>query len=209
MANADQPAWGTAPPYFVSVGTIEPRKNHALLIDVWRALALRLGARAPRLVLVGQQGPLSGDILAPLDNDRTLGALIDWRKDCRDAELAHLIHGAAGVLCPSRAEGYGLPVIEGLEMDKTVLASDIAIFEEIAQGQAQLLGPDDVQAWVHAIAGLIARVDLPTESDLPASPEPRPPFRAPQWVDHFVRIDAVTGPRIADQSTPCVDSLAA
>ncbi|WP_163778702.1 glycosyltransferase family 4 protein, partial [Proteus mirabilis] len=43
-------------PTFVACGTIEPRKNHLLLLHLWRALAERLGAATPRLVLVGRRG---------------------------------------------------------------------------------------------------------------------------------------------------------
>lgn len=164
-------------PCFLSVGTIEPRKNHRLLFDIWRELAARMGERTPRLVLVGQKGPLTGDILAPL-SDPAIAAHVEWRGRCDDGELANLMAGARALLLPSLAEGFGLPLVEALHMGTPAIASDIAIFREIGQGAAVLLDPSNHTAWVEAIATLA--------TSAPAQPAA---FEAPGWPDHFARLE--------------------
>ena len=71
--------------YFVSCGTIEPRKNHALLLDVWRRLADRLGPAAPQLVIVGSLGFQSDAILRPLAEESRLQAQVTQGRRAVDA----------------------------------------------------------------------------------------------------------------------------
>ena len=175
-------------PYFVSVGTIEPRKNHALLLDIWRQLAVTLGANAPRLILIGQSGPMTGAILDPIAHDPVFKNLVEWRQDCRDEEMSQLVAGASAVLCPSLAEGYGLPLIEALEMHKTVLASDIAIFHEVGQGRPKLLDPQDSGAWAEAIAQLVS------DPALSIGMQAAEPFDGPRWEGHFSKLAPILDP---------------
>lgn len=184
-------------PYFLCVATIEPRKNHRLLFDIWRDLAARLGEETPRLVLVGQKGPLTGDILAPL-TDPAIAAHVEWRARCDDAELAALMAGARALLMPSLAEGFGLPLVEALAMGTPAIASDIPIFREIGQGAPLLLDPSDSAAWANAIAAMAV------------SPRPEAaPFNAPTWAVHFAQLDNWLASRALKSGAACETSLAA
>ena len=184
-------------PFFLAVGTVEPRKNHRLLFDIWRGLASRLGEATPKLVLVGQQGPLTGDILAPLA-DPALAAHVEWRASCDDAELAQLIASARAMLMPSFAEGFGLPLVEALAMGTPVVANDIPIFREIGQGAALLLDPANPAAWTEAIATMTS------------TPRPQAkPFDAPTWPAHFARLESWLAPRALKSGAACESSLAA
>jgi glycosyltransferase involved in cell wall biosynthesis len=161
-------------PFFLCIGTIEPRKNHRLLLAVWQRLAARLGAATPRLVIVGQTGPMTGDILAPLAADAALRAHVEHRRVCCDAELAGLIHHARAVLVPSLAEGFGLPFVEALQAGTPVIASDLPVFREIGQGAATLIDPFDRDVWEHAVRAALAQPGLGASDFVP-----------PRWPGHF------------------------
>lgn len=139
----------TQVPYFVILGTIEPRKNHALLLRVWRRLAERSGA--PRLVILGRRGWNNEAVFRTLDGDTSLeGHVVEW-SGVNDAGVRTLLRGARALLAPSFAEGYHLPVAEALALGTPVLASDIAAHREIAGRHAELLDPRDDDAWFAAI----------------------------------------------------------
>ncbi|HEV2299974.1 MAG TPA: glycosyltransferase family 1 protein, partial [Stellaceae bacterium] len=93
-------------PYFVSLSTIEPRKNHALLLNVWQRLAAELGENAPRLVLIGRRGWKARQILAPLRRPGPLARLVEAHDALPDAAVARLLAGARALLHPSFAEGF-------------------------------------------------------------------------------------------------------
>jgi glycosyltransferase involved in cell wall biosynthesis len=165
-------------PFFLCVATIEPRKNHRLLLDLWAELAARLGPGTPRLVLVGQTGPLTGDLLAPLARDPRLAAHVEHRPACPDAELAALIRHARALLKPSLAEGFGLPVVEALAAGTPVIASDLPVFREVAQGAARLVDPADQAGWIHAILSALQEPVRPVEG-----------FSMPRWPEHFLVVE--------------------
>ena len=154
--------------YFVAVSAIEPRKNHELLIEVWRRLVVKWGKQAPHLVIVGARGWGSGRILAPLAEDPALRARVHVATGMPSPALARLMLGAAGVLCPSLAEGFGLPLLEGNALGVPTIASDIAAHREIANGQTRLLPTDDVPAWKAAIEAVLDAGDRP-DCAIPAS----------------------------------------
>lgn len=152
--------------YFVVCGTVEPRKNHRVLLRVWRRLAAERGAAAPRLVVVGKRGWGCEDILREM---RALAAAGHLVQACGLASPAcrALLDGSLALLAPSWAEGYGLPVAEALACGVPVVASDIPAFRE--QGVARLIDPADDGRWHDAVAALADAG--------PAAP--RPPPRVP------------------------------
>jgi glycosyltransferase involved in cell wall biosynthesis len=95
-------------PYFLVVSTIEPRKNHALLIEIWRRLIER-GGSPPKLVLVGRRGWESEQTFRELDFAPDLQQHLVQVPCLPSAHLRLLIRGAVAVLMPSFAEGYGIP----------------------------------------------------------------------------------------------------
>jgi glycosyltransferase involved in cell wall biosynthesis len=139
--------------YFVAVNTIEPRKNHRLLLDVWRELA-RLGPAAPKLALIGKRGWRSEEIIGAIEADAALRALIVEAAGLSDAGLQTLLAGANALLAPSFAEGYGLPIVEALTLRTPVIASDIPVFREVSQQRALYRDASDVAGWVEATKAL-------------------------------------------------------
>ena len=113
--------------YFVCIGTIEARKNHGLLLDLWQSLAAELGERTPRLLLIGQRGwgsERTADRLA------AMSGLVAEHRDMPDRQMALLLRGACALLLPSLAEGFGLPVTEALALGVPVICSDLPALRE-------------------------------------------------------------------------------
>lgn len=154
--------WGDAPPrsavgtatnrpYFVCVATIEPRKNHLLLLNVWRRLVERLGEGAPKLVLVGRRGWENENVIDILERSEILFGHVEEAADVSDRQLDQLLAGARAVLIPSFAEGYGMPVAEALAAGVPVIASDIEALREVGGAVPDYLDPIDGLGWLQAV----------------------------------------------------------
>ena len=138
--------------YVLVVGTVEPRKNHAVLLDAfdrWQRLGSDL-----HLVVVGRPGWHNDDVIARLESHPQGGRTLHWWRHCDDATLAALYRSATVVAVPSITEGFGLPVIEALSYGAPVVASNGGALPEAADGHAELVAPDDVDGWVRAIVAL-------------------------------------------------------
>jgi len=137
-------------PYFVTCGTIEPRKNQILLLQVWRELARRWGARTPKLVLLGNRGWENENVVDLLDRSSEIAKHVFEIADLPTSDMARVIASARALLMPSFGEGYGLPVVEARLLGTPVIASDIPVFREIAP-EATLRHPLDGTGWLAAI----------------------------------------------------------
>lgn len=175
------------PPYFVCVGTIEPRKNHLMLLNVWRQLATELGAQAPRLVLVGQRGWENENVVDMLERAPALKGVVEERNQLNDAAVARLLAGARGLLLPSFAEGYGLPVGEALALGVPVLCSPLPALREVAGDVAEYLDPLDGFGWRRAILDYME----PNSARRAAQCARMAGWRAPTWAEHFAIVDAL------------------
>ncbi|MEK6556116.1 MAG: glycosyltransferase, partial [Bdellovibrionota bacterium] len=116
--------------YFLSVGTIEPRKNHLHIMATFRKLWAS-GSDA-KLVFVGRLGWKMEGIISEIEKlsieypDKFL-----WRKNVSDDELNAYYRNTKAVICASYDEGYGLPIVEALTNGASVICSDIPVFREI------------------------------------------------------------------------------
>lgn len=131
-------------PYFVTVGTIEPRKNHAVLLDVWT----RFGEDAPRLLICGSRGWNNESVFEALDSRPQA---VTELSGLSDPALAAVIQGAQALLFPTFAEGFGLPPLEARALGVPVICSDLPVLRETLSNQAVYLGPTDADAWEAAI----------------------------------------------------------
>ncbi|HMK89236.1 MAG TPA: glycosyltransferase family 1 protein [Methylocystis sp.] len=170
--------------YFVCVATIEPRKNQALLLDVWRDLAAR-GPAPPKLALVGGRGLGSGPALDGARRSRALAPLVRAVSGLSAPALRSLIANARALLAPSFAEGYGIPLVEALSLGTPVVCSDIPIFREVTQGAARFLSPIDGVGWRATIEDFSA----PRSPARAAALRATDAFRAPDWNAYFAGIE--------------------
>lgn len=187
LRPASGPQLEETKPYFVCVGTLEPRKNVTFLLTLWRRLAEEMGEATPPLVLIGQRGWENESIIDHLERSPPILRFVHEAHDLGDAELACLLSGAAALLAPSFTEGFDLPVSEALALGAPVIASDIPVHREFA-GQALLVDPLDGPAWLAAIRAAAH------ES------RPRSPGRAPTWDEHFAIVSRALG---LGEAPPC------
>jgi glycosyltransferase involved in cell wall biosynthesis len=136
--------------YFLVCGTIEPRKNHRLLIDVWRRLTRALGRQAPKLVVVGKRGWKCDDILEDM-NGADLRSSVIVVSALPTSVYKRLLAHALGLLAPALAEGLGLPIGEALALGAPVIASDIEGHREYPAQSLLLLDPRRPEQWAEAI----------------------------------------------------------
>ena len=174
-------------PYFLTLGTIEGRKNHILLLNVWRDLAAALGDACPRLVIVGQRGWQCAEATALLDNSPVLRPHVTELPDCGDDVLLSLMMGARALLFPSFAEGYGLPLVEALAVGTPVIASQLPVFQEIAGDIVTCLDPHDMLAWYTMVRDFTDLLSPERAGQMQRLAQTG--FRAPDWPDHFARVD--------------------
>ncbi len=148
-------------PYFLCLGTIEPRKNHLLLLHLWRHLAETLPAeKVPRLVVVGRRGWENEQIVDMLERCPGLVGHVDELGGCPDARLSALVQGARALVMPSFAEGYGMPVAEALSVGTPVICSDLPALREVGKAVPDYLDPLDGAGWKAAVLDHAERGDL-------------------------------------------------
>lgn len=152
ITGVSLPADASKSPYFLCLGTIEPRKNHLLLLHLWRSMAQSLPhLQVPRLVVVGRRGWENEQVIDLLERCASLAPHVQEINSCGDGELAALIRGARALLMPSFAEGYGMPVAEALSVGTPVIASDIAAHREVGAKVPDYRNPLDGPGWQGAI----------------------------------------------------------
>lgn len=176
-------------PTFLVCGTIESRKNHLLLFQLWRRLAERHGAATPRLVVVGRRGWEAESAIDMLERcpgvrDHTIEVT-----GLSTHGLAALTRSCTALLMPSFTEGYGIPIVEAAASGLPVVASDIPVHREIAGGVAHFCDPLDGLGWEQAIEAL-ARPNAPLRTELAGRLDGYVP---PSWNGHFAAI----GPTLA------------
>jgi glycosyltransferase involved in cell wall biosynthesis len=153
--------YGLAADYLLHVGTLQPRKNLARLMEA----AASLRARWPQLqlVLAGQPGWRSVPILAQARASADFVHLLDY---VPDDDLAGLYSGAKVFVFPSLYEGFGFPILEAMACGTPVVCSNTSSLPEVAGEAALLVDPEDTSALVTAIGRLLA--DAPLQASLAA-----------------------------------------
>src|SRR3979490_627572 len=143
--------------FWLSVGTIEPRKNQRLLVQAY-ARYIEAGGRPMPLVLAGGKGWLMEDFqeyLAKLGiSDRVV--LTGY---VSDNELIWLYSNCYASLYPSVFEGFGLPVLEGMQFGAPTLSSTATSMPEVAGDAGILLTPHALEGWTHAMLDLSSDQD--------------------------------------------------
>lgn len=170
---------GLAPdrPYFVTLGTIEPRKRHDLLLSCWQELR-QDGAVVPALLICGRRGWNNEAVFRTLDNEQGQGDIFEF-PELSDGEIAGLLAGAQALLFPSDAEGYGLPALEAAQYGTPILCQRLPVFEELLQERP---------VYLEEVSGYQLAKNIRTilrGTSLQGSEQSIPGFEAPSWRAHF------------------------
>ena len=171
-------------PYFVMLGTIEPRKNHLMMLHLWRQMIESGIPDIPTLVIIGQRGWECEQVLDLLERSPGLKTKVIERGGCDDDELSTWLHHAQALLFPSFVEGYGMPLVEALAHGVPVIASDLPVFREIAGAVPDYLDPLDGPGWRLQVLDY-AR---PESSARAAQIVRMKGYVAPSWEQHFALV---------------------
>lgn len=157
-------AWSGAP-FFVCLGTIEPRKNHALLLDIWEQ-----DKPDAHLLICGSRGWENHDVFARLDRGI---ANVHELPGLPDGAVWGLLAQSKGLLFPSVAEGFGLPPVEAAALGVPVVVSDLPVYREVL-GDIPVYAPaSNRYLWAQTINRL-ATTGQTTQA-----------FAPPSWDAHF------------------------
>lgn len=173
-------------PYFVMLGTIEGRKNHILMLNIWRDMVADMGENAPVLVIIGKRGWESEQAVDLLERCPGLSGHVLELPHCPDEEVARYFLHARALLFPSFTEGYGMPLIEALATGLPVIASDIEVFRELAGDIPEYLSPIDGLGWRKTIEAYLPKDSPARHTQL----QRMEGFHAPTWEEHFTKVDA-------------------
>jgi glycosyltransferase involved in cell wall biosynthesis len=160
-------------PYFVTVGTIEPRKNHALLLDIWEEMSQ--SPDCPQLVICGARGWENEAVFRWLDSHPMVGRLVFECAGFSDGQIAGLLQTASGMLFPSITEGYGLPPIEAAALGVPVICADLPVYHEILGDIPVYAGIEDRYLWINKVRGFMP----------PNNANRQVAFTPPGWQQHF------------------------
>lgn len=137
--------------YVLAVGTIEPRKDYALLVSAFAPIAAAHPEVA--LVIVGGDGWGAGSFLAAVEASPARARIVRTGY-LRDPELAAAVRKAAVLAYPSRYEGFGFPPLQAMAAGVPVVATAAGAVPEVVGDGAFLVGPGDRDA----LAGAVCRV---------------------------------------------------
>ncbi|WP_145008365.1 glycosyltransferase family 4 protein [Pseudomonas oryzihabitans] len=153
---------------FLSVGTIEPRKGHDQTLAAFDLL-WREGLDV-NLVLVGQAGWNTEELIAKLQGHPLLGKKLFWLKGISDEYLERIYEAADCLVNSSKGEGFGLPLIEAAQAELPIIARDLPVFREVAGDHALYFeggSGEALAATVKRWLPLHARGEHPRSEDMP------------------------------------------
>jgi glycosyltransferase involved in cell wall biosynthesis len=154
-------------PFALMVGTIEPRKNHALALDAFE----RLWADGSdvNLVIAGRPGWLIDDVLERLRTHPLRNTRLFFFEQASDHGVHFLYRHAVALLMISRGEGFGLPLVEAARWGTPVICSDLPVFREVAEDHAIYVDVGSLQALTGDLSTALQRVEdgtFPRSSDM-------------------------------------------
>ena len=165
------PTDAPAKPYFVCLGTIEPRKNHGFLLDLWAQMP-----DPPGLLILGGRGWSNAEVFARLDA-LPPDSPIQERAGLADGQIAFLLQGAQALLFPSHAEGFGIPALEAAALGTPVVTANLPVFQELLGEFAVYLETADSYSWMETIGQLRDASQINRIAMVP-----------PNWAEHFKRV---------------------
>jgi glycosyltransferase involved in cell wall biosynthesis len=141
------------PPYFLFVGTLEPRKNLGRLFEAWKEAQTKLAAYS--LVVAGGAGTVfrGKGFTATPEKTRLLGYV-------PDEDLPPLYAGAKALIAPSLYEGFCLPALETMACGTPVIASNVASLPEVTDGAAYLVNPMETRQISEAMQAMAENESL-------------------------------------------------
>lgn len=142
-------------PYFVGLGTVEPRKDYATVLSAFERLWSEDIDVA--LVIIGKPGWNVDSLVTRINQHPEIGRRLHWLQGASDGDVRQLLGNAAALIQASIWEGFGLPLIEAGSLGVPLLVTDIAVFHEIAGDGAVYFPVGDECALADAVAAALNR----------------------------------------------------
>ena len=154
----------TREPVFLMVSTIEPRKNHAYLLDAFER-AWAAGSKA-RLCIVGKIGWKCEALVDRIRQHPELNRRLFMFNGLSDKSLEHAYSHATSLVFPSFVEGFGLPLVEAMQRGLPAMASDIPVFREIGGDYMAYFDLADPQSLADLVTGMERSGEFPAALSL-------------------------------------------
>ena len=162
-------------PYLV-VGSFDLRKNHDYVLQCFERLWAQAETMNLRLAFAGTPSPDVEPIVNAVRKHPQYGRKLFLLSGLSDAELAYAYQNARGVIAPSIAEGFCLPIVEALHYQQYVFVSDIPIHREISGGACEFFSLDSVESLMRSITDFEATYEQNTVNS-------REPVSLQSWQD--------------------------
>jgi glycosyltransferase involved in cell wall biosynthesis len=146
-------------PVFLAVSTIEPRKNHGYLLDVFE-MVWAAGSKA-KLCIVGRVGWKCDDFMERATKHPQLGKKLFMFNSLNDNGLECAYSKASALIFPSFAEGFGLPLVEAMQRGLPAIASDLRVFREVGGDYLCYCDPHDPKTCAAIISKFESTGKLP------------------------------------------------
>ncbi|QAU24985.1 glycosyltransferase [Dyella sp. M7H15-1] len=156
----------TDTPSFLMIGTVEPRKGHAFVLDAFERFWASGGLA--NLVIVGRHGWMSDALGERLRARAASDARLIWIEQASDEYLEQLYGVARALIAASEGEGFGLPLVEAARRGLPVIARDIPVFREVSDGLAYYFDGHDADSLVD-ILGVVLTSEKFAQAREPSS----------------------------------------
>ena len=146
-------------PYVLTVGDLQPRKNHIGLIRAFESVMRDNPQLKHRLVITGKDTWFSAEIRAAAKASSVAERIV-FTGFVDDAELHHYYAGCEIFVYPSFYEGFGLPILEAMACGRAVACSDTSAMPEVADSAALLFDPERHEQMARAMRDLLIDAEL-------------------------------------------------
>jgi len=116
-------------PFYLMVGTIQPHKGHLTVLEAFEQMWKE--GFSGKLSIVGRLGGKGDEVMKRLRTSKYFGKTLFVYHDANDTELDLLYRHTEALVLASYAEGFGLPLVEAMDLSVPVIASDLPVFREI------------------------------------------------------------------------------
>jgi alpha-1,3-rhamnosyl/mannosyltransferase len=148
-------------PYFLFVGTIEPRKNIDTLLSAWKEMAVSF-RREHQLVIAGMRGWRAEATMSRLTQISRDEQDVSYLGYVPESDMPALTAGAEAFVYPSLYEGFGIPVAQAMAAGCPVITSNVSSLPEITDGAALLVDPRSAEELKSALCAIGQSEDLRT-----------------------------------------------